>query len=108
MDYCESCGSEHLAPVPCGLTFRERLLSTQVHSSVNESRTAQGRFDREAIDSEFGGTSKERKEDYWASSRGYGNIKHDPKGGAWYKNRKTGNVEHVTDDKLERDFATPK
>lgn len=104
---CQSCGSEHLPPVPCGMTFVERLRSVQVHGSVLESRSASRRFDTESVDDQFGGTAKERKDEFYADTRGLGNIKH-VEGGALYKDRKTGNVEKISDAKLEKEFSVPK
>lgn len=105
MKHCESCGSTHAGAVPCGLSFAERMRTTQVHQSVRESTTPHARYDEDAIEEQFGAPRKERQEEFQAGSRGFGTIKHDPRGGAWFKNRKSGNVEHVTDEKLEREFA---
>jgi hypothetical protein len=106
-EVCSSCGSEHLPPVPCGLSFIERLRSTQVHGSVLASRTEHSRYDHEAIDMEFGKTAKERKAEFYEDTRGLGVMKDVP-GGKRYKDRKTGDIKTISDDQLIKEFSVPK
>lgn len=57
---CSSCGSTHLPPVPCGLTFAQRLRSQEVDQSWMPAKTKKNYYDGASIDSLFGDDAKER------------------------------------------------
>ncbi len=112
--HCDSCGSEHLPPVPCGLTFGERVRTLRTSSDWMPSRTdARARehrqfYDHDAVDEQFGKDAKTRREELLADSRGYGNLRYDGKGGAYYRRPGTKEVRYTTEDKIRADFAVPK
>ena len=81
---CPSCGSSHMGPVPCGLTFGERMRSvktaTEWMPSVSDSRARGERvyYDDEHIKPMFGGLDrKERREQMMEETKGFGPIYED-------------------------------
>lgn len=91
--YCESCGSEHLAPVPCGLTFAERIRTVRTATdwmpAKANSRATDGSFiDRVALDETFG---PDRREQMLEETRGLGPIRKADDGSEWvYDDPNTG------------------
>ncbi len=95
---CESCGSEHLAPVPCGLTFKERIRTARMGTDWMPSRTdARQRdpdkhryFDSVALDEAFG---PDRREKMLHETRGLGPVRTAADGSQWvYDDPRTGEM----------------
>lgn len=74
---CPDCGSTHLGS-RCGMTFRQRLRTVRLDSSVTETRTRHRYFDSAALDESFGADRKDR---YWDETEGQGAIVRDGRGG---------------------------
>lgn len=82
LEHCESCGSDHLAPVPCGLTFKERIkglrFGTDWMPARQSARNDAGTYyDREALDAAFG---PDRREQMLQETRGLGAVQTDEHG----------------------------
>ncbi|MGH7342877.1 MAG: hypothetical protein ACREKH_20525, partial [Candidatus Rokuibacteriota bacterium] len=83
--HCESCGSEHLPPVPCGLTFKERIKTARFGSDWMPARQsarddAGTYYDRSALDEAFG---PDRREKMLEETRGLGPVQVDEDGEPW-------------------------
>lgn len=98
-DHCSSCGSEHLGPVPCGLSFRDRMRSIELDQGVLETRTRRNYFDVEPIRQTFGEDANERMLD---ETDGLGFAQQGPDGELYRKDRKSGDVVRVSDGELNR------
>ena len=76
--YCEDCNSEHIAPVPCGLTWLQRLRSTRLDTQWMPNPPSSKRrsyYDDEVVKETFGGLDrKERREQYLEETKGKGAI----------------------------------
>jgi hypothetical protein len=81
--HCVSCGSTHLPPVPCGLTFAERMRShryatewmpAKMDSRERDAQQPKGKgyYDEEAIKSVFGQTGKDNYEEMMDDTQGVG------------------------------------
>lgn len=80
--FCDSCGTEHIGVVPCGMTFRERLCTTRLDGSVTETRNKRNYYEDESYKELFGGYDrKERREKLMDDTHGYGPLgkSNDPK-----------------------------
>jgi len=88
---CESCGSEHLPPVPCGLSFKERIRTARFGSDWMPARRAAHSFvDRSALDETFG---PDRRERMLHETRGLGPVRTADDGTPWvYDDPKTGEM----------------
>lgn len=105
--HCESCGSEHLPPVPCGLTFAERIKGIRFGTDWMPSRTdARQRdpdkhryYDPEPVNQVFGEDSHEKMLE---DTQGLGFAQEDRNGDLWHKDRHSGEWERVSDEQLDR------
>lgn len=71
--YCPDCDTAHIGPVPCGMTWKQRVLSQTVSGDVYQSRTKKRYWDQEALDEQFGPDATEKTlED--TQGKGYGNV----------------------------------
>lgn len=77
---CSSCGSEHLPPVPCGLSFIDRLRSVQVNERNFDTAERHNYYDRSALDEAFG---PDRREKMLQETRGLGPVQTDDRGRPW-------------------------
>lgn len=71
--YCPDCESEHIGQVPCGMTWRQRVLSQTVDEAVNATRTRRKYWDQDALNQQFGEDAAE-KTLHDTEGRGYGNV----------------------------------
>lgn len=78
--YCLSCDSHHMAPVPCGLSFRDRIRSISIDPGSLETKDKRNYYDREAVKEVFGEDSRERMLE---ETRGLGPIKRAADGSEW-------------------------
>lgn len=60
---CPDCNSTHMAPVPCGLSYMQRLRSSQLHPDATPSREKRKYWDQEALDNQFGEDAREHSLD---------------------------------------------
>ena len=72
--HCDDCGSEHLAPVPCGMTFIQRLRSVNLDGSVTETREKRRYWSSEGMNEMFGNTEAERREELMEDTKGIGYV----------------------------------
>jgi len=77
---CSSCGSEHLPPVPCGMTFLERMKTVQVNERNFDTAEKANYFDSVALDEAFG---PDRKERMLHETRGLGPVQTADDGTPW-------------------------
>jgi hypothetical protein len=77
---CGDCGSEHLPPVPCGLSFRDRLATVQVSEQGFDTVEKRRYFDSVALDEAFGPDRRERMLD---ETRGLGPVQTAEDGTPW-------------------------
>lgn len=68
---CADCGSEHLRP-GCGLTFAQRLRTTQIHGSATPTRAKQNYYCDEGLTEIFGADRKEREAQMADATQGRG------------------------------------
>lgn len=74
--FCPDCKSEHIGEVPCGMSWLERVRSTQVDGQVNDSRTKKKYWDQEAVSASFGEDARDKvMED--TQGRGYDGVSMD-------------------------------
>lgn len=95
---CPSCGSAHLGPVPCGMTFGQRMKTTKVDWAKLETKDLKNYYDKAAVQKAFGHDARDR---YYDESDGIGAAQQDSKGEWWYKNRKTKEVEKLSEKQME-------
>jgi len=95
---CPSCGSAHLGKIPCGLTFRERLLTVRMDASLMETRSLPTYYDSDAVKEQFGEDAKERLLD---STHGYGAGRTGKDGRTYHKDRHSGEWEPMTEAQVE-------
>lgn len=74
LKHCPDCESEHIGLVPCGRTFRGRLRSVKLDSSITPTRTKRAYYDDEPLKETFGYDRKERRELYADDTKGKGAI----------------------------------
>lgn len=72
--HCGDCDSEHIGVVPCGMTWLQRMRSTQTDVAVNESRSRVQYWDDEGLKEVFGQTKAERREQMLDETEGRGPI----------------------------------
>jgi hypothetical protein len=71
---CSDCGSEHLPPVPCGLTFAQRLGSQRIDKSWMPAKRDGGLknyYDSEALGDAFGADAHEQMME---ETKGFGPV----------------------------------
>lgn len=68
---CADCGSEHLRP-GCGMTFAQRLRTTQIHGSATPTRNRDNYWDDEGLKEIFGADRKEREQQMADATQGRG------------------------------------
>lgn len=68
---CEDCGSEHLH-APCGMTFAQRLRTTQIHGSCTPTRDRVDYFDDTGLKEIFGLDRHERRAQMADATQGRG------------------------------------
>ena len=87
---CSDCGSSHLPPVPCGLSYRDRLASVQVNERNFDTAEKANYFDRDALDATFG---PDRREQMLHETRGLGPVRTADDGTPWvYDDPDTGEM----------------
>ena len=107
LEYCSSCGSEHLGRVPCGLTFAQRIKGVGFGSDWMPSRTdARQReperhryYDSEPIDQVFGTDSREKMLE---DTKGLGFAQEDAAGDLWHRDRASREWQRVSDKQLDQ------
>jgi hypothetical protein len=97
---CPSCGSAHLPPNPCGLSFGERLRTVRIDPKTLVTRSRKRYYDEEALNQEWGTTARQRKEQLENDTQGLGVAKPGPDGHLYRKDRKSGDVVRVTQKEL--------
>ena len=71
--FCSDCSSSHIGLVPCGAkSFRERLLSAQIHGSVTPSRDKRDYWNDDGLEEITGQTKAERREQTLEATSGRG------------------------------------
>lgn len=71
LGFCRDCRSEHLRP-GCGMTFVQRLRTTQIHGSVTPTREKRDNWDDEGLKDIFGLDRNERREQMAEATKGRG------------------------------------
>lgn len=72
---CESCGSEHIGQIPCGMTWLERMKTTRLdHSWMPNPPNRRNYYDDEPLKEVFGADSKERHEQMMDETAGFGPV----------------------------------
>lgn len=97
--YCPSCRSHHLGPVPCGLSFRDRMRTVRLDPAALETRTPRNYYDAEAVEQVF---TEEGRDRMMRETQGYGYTRTDEHGQDFYRNRKSGDWERVPADVMDR------
>ena len=54
LPWCPDCESSHIGENPCGMTYMERLRSTQLSPSVTPTKSLRKYWDTEALTDQFG------------------------------------------------------
>lgn len=68
--YCESCSSEHIGQVPCGMTWLQRLKSATFDQlTTHPSKTTNKYWDQESITETFG---EDARDDFMEVTQGKG------------------------------------
>ena len=93
---CRDCGSEHMGG-PCGLTFRQRLLSTRVDPTALETRTLRNYYDPESLPWD----GDEAYATMMDNTDGIGYAKTGTDGEVYHRNRNTGEVEALDNRSLD-------
>lgn len=81
---CPDCGSTHLGS-RCNASFRERLLSVRLDTSVTQTRTKTAYYDKESLDATLG---EDRRDRYWDETEGQGALHRTPTGDFVHTNYK--------------------
>lgn len=89
---CTSCGSAHLAPVPCHMTFRQRLATVRIDPRAMETRR-RNYWDQAALDEQFGPDAEEAM---WDATDGLGAGYRDEQGRLMRRDRYTGEPTEMT------------
>ena len=98
MKACVSCGSTHMAPVPCGMTWGERMRSVRLDEVALETRDVKNYYDRSAVEAVVGHDSVDRLYD---ETDGIGYTRQDKKGDWYYRNRKTREIEKLSERQMD-------
>lgn len=73
--HCPDCESDHIAPNPCGMSFRQRLSSVQLSGSVTETRTKRKYWDESSLKEFWGGKDEgERRDELMEETKGIGYV----------------------------------
>lgn len=97
---CPDCAQQHLGRCG-GASFRQRLFSVSPTRSVIATRSS-NYYNEDAVTSQFKGlTTKERRQDYWDSTNGYGASYTDKQGRIWNQDRKTKDWRQLTPSQVE-------
>ena len=97
MRYCNSCGSEHLGVVPCGLTFGERMRTVQVDRAAMDTADLKNYYDSAAVEASF----PNAKERLYEDTDGIGYLNQAADGDWYYRNRKTKEIEKADEKVLD-------
>jgi hypothetical protein len=71
LSHCPDCGSTHLA-APCGMSFVQRLRTTQIHGSVTPTKDKKDYWPDDGLKEIFGMDRNERRADMADATQGRG------------------------------------
>ena len=101
--HCDSCGSDHLGPVPCGMSFAQRMKSTNTDfGSFETVYNRRNYYDSAAVDATFSHDSKDRLYD---ETDGIGYVKQADDGEWYHRDRKTNEVVKMDEKTLDTILA---
>lgn len=73
--HCPDCDSEHIAPNPCGMTYRQRLGSQTLAQGWMPAKDKKRWWDESSLKEFWGGQSEsERKEQLMDETKGIGAV----------------------------------
>lgn len=94
--YCASCDSSHMAPVPCGMNYRDRLRSQRLDYAAMETRDLKNYYDADALPWDGDEAEAQMLED--TKGLGYAQTVGDE---VYHRNYKTGEIEAMNDKQLD-------
>jgi hypothetical protein len=81
----------------CHVSFKDKVAGLTISQDAMPNRTKVRWWDDEVINSQFGGTPAERREQYMEETKGLGHVQADGSGRLWHKDRKDGEVKPLSE-----------